>query len=119
MAEGNVRRGEVYLVDFPAHGSALGKRRPAVVVQNDTGNRFAAETIVAAVRDPHGGVPLPVFAAVAQGQGGLAKDSVVDTGFLFTLPTTRLGTRLGALSPSVMREVDRALLCSLALTGAR
>ncbi len=44
------KRGEIWLVDFnPARGSEQAGQRPAVIVQNDVGNRVAATTIIAAL----------------------------------------------------------------------
>ena len=44
------RRGEVYLVNFdPTVGAEIRKTRPALIVQNDTGNRFSDTTIIAAM----------------------------------------------------------------------
>ena len=44
------RRGDMWLVDFnPGRGSEQKGARPALVIQNDTGNIYAATTIVAAV----------------------------------------------------------------------
>ena len=41
------KRGDVYLVDFnPSRGSEQGGVRPAVVVQNDSGNYFSPVLIV-------------------------------------------------------------------------
>lgn len=44
----NVERGDIVLVDFdPTEGSEQRGTRPAVVIQNDAGNRAAPTTIVA------------------------------------------------------------------------
>ena len=115
MASGDVRKGEVYLLDATPFGGRLRKSRPVVVVQNDIGNRFSPETIVAAIRDPHGGRPLPVYARASKGEGGLAKDSIVDAGHISTVSKAQLTARLGALPPAVMADVDRALRVSFGL----
>ena len=45
-----VKRGEIYWVEFdPVKGSEQGGLRPALVVQNDTGNRYNTTTVVAAI----------------------------------------------------------------------
>jgi mRNA interferase MazF len=44
-----VRRGEVWLVTHAGVGSEIRGQRPALVIQNDAGNHFAATTIVAAI----------------------------------------------------------------------
>jgi mRNA interferase MazF len=53
-----VHRGDVWNVSFRGSGSEIRGRRPAVVLQNDVGNRYAGTTIVAAIsrRDR----PLPI-----------------------------------------------------------
>ena len=44
------KRGEVYLVNFdPTVGAEIKKTRPALVIQNNVGNRYSAITIVAAI----------------------------------------------------------------------
>lgn len=47
MSAPQVHRGYIYLVDYdPAPGQGQGKKRPALVVQNDTGNAAGGTTIV-------------------------------------------------------------------------
>ena len=44
------KRGEVYLVNFdPTVGAEIKKTRPALVIQNNVGNRYSPVTIVAAI----------------------------------------------------------------------
>ena len=44
------RRGDVWMVNFnPGRGSERRGLRPALVIQNDVGNQYAATTIVAAI----------------------------------------------------------------------
>ena len=44
------KRGEIYLVSVdPTVGAEIQKTRPAVIVQNDIGNRHSPLTIVAAI----------------------------------------------------------------------
>ena len=44
------RRGEIYFADLdPHYGSEQGGKRPVIVIQNNTGNKFAPTVIVAAV----------------------------------------------------------------------
>lgn len=50
------QRGEIYWVEFtPARGAEQAGRRPALIVQNDVGNRYAPTTIVAAITSRGGG----------------------------------------------------------------
>ena len=57
----SVRRGEIYLCSFdPTVGHEIKKTRPALVIQNDIGNRYSPLTIVAAITSTVSEVPYPV-----------------------------------------------------------
>jgi mRNA interferase MazF len=108
------RRGEVYLLDFsPATGAEMAGLHPCVVVQNDVGNRRSGLTIVVAVTSNMRVASLPVGVFVPAGEGGLARDSVVHCGHIYTVDKGRLGRRLGDLPPDRMTEIEDALLRSL------
>jgi len=96
-------------------GGRLSKIRPVVVVQNNIGNRYGQETIVAAIRDPHGGRILPIFVPLKRGIGGIEKDSLIDAGHLATVSQEALTIKLGSLPAVVMEKVDQALAVSLGL----
>lgn len=108
-------RGEVYWVDWsPARGSEQVGKRPALVVQNNTGNQLSPTTIVAALttrvmkrRYPFH-VPVP--------HGVLPKDGTIMCEQIMTIDQSRLaGPRIALLSDEVMSEVDEALRRSLGL----
>lgn len=43
-------RGDIYLVNLdPIIGKEIGKARPAVIIQNDIGNKFSPVTIIAPI----------------------------------------------------------------------
>ncbi len=116
-----IRRGDVVLVPFPyVTDFKRAKTRPALVVQNDTGNRFASTVIVALISSsiPQKRYPMhyPVLypSAVAKA-AGLSKASVVKMETLVTLPKHAILKRLGALPRGAMREADQALAFSLDL----
>ncbi|MBC7106094.1 MAG: type II toxin-antitoxin system PemK/MazF family toxin [Firmicutes bacterium] len=110
-----VRRGDVFMVDFnPARGSEQAGFRPALVVQNDAGNRHSPTTIVAAISAAPER-PYPFLVRLAAGEGGLERDSAVNAGQILTVDKARLARRLGNLSAERMREVDRAIRISLGL----
>jgi len=110
-----VRRGQIYWVDWsPGRGSEQVGKRPALVVQNDTGNQFSTTTIVAAISAaPEKRYPfiVPVTAA----ESGLPRDSAVNLSRILTVAVARLGDKCGELTPEKMAEVDEALKRSLAL----
>lgn len=115
------RRGDVVLLPFPfVSDPSRTKERPALVVQNDVGNRFSPNLIVAAIssRLPKRAYPTVyiIHAGTAEAENaGLAKDSVVDASVLLTVPKARVSQRLGRLSDRAMEEVNQCLRVSLAL----
>ena len=72
------RRGEVYLVAFdPTLGAEIQKTRPAVILQNDIGNRFSRITIAAAITSKVSDRLYPTNVLVTPPEGGLTEASVV------------------------------------------
>jgi mRNA interferase MazF len=70
------RRGEIYLTDFdPVVGSEIAKSRPALIIQNDIGNRVSPVTIVAALSSQVRHPLYPIEVLVRAPEGGLTVDS--------------------------------------------
>ncbi len=112
MTGATPRRGEIWLVNFnPGRGSEQKGIRPALVVQNDTGNIYAATTIVAAITTTI--KEFPVTVVVPSGEGGLRQRSMVNLAQLLTVDKARLQKRLGSLTEVVMDKVDEAIRISL------
>ncbi len=112
------RRGEVYLVAFdPTVGSEIRKTRPAVILQNDVGNRASSTTIVAAVSSQIHEPPYPIEVVVEPREGGLAARSAVRLDQIRTVDRRRLIRRLGLLQPETMHMVDRAIAISFGLVN--
>jgi mRNA interferase MazF len=109
------RRGEVWTVDFePAVGSEQGKVRPAVIIQNDIGNRYSPVLIVAAITSGDEAI-YDTEVAVKAPEGGLRNDSLVLLNQIRTIDKRRVGRSWGHLSPETMRRVDEAIKISLGL----
>jgi len=106
------RRGEVWLVNFnPGRGSEQRGIRPAVVIQNDTGNIYASTTIVAAITSTI--KEFPVTVVVAAGEGGLRQRSMVNLAQLLTIDKQRLQKRLGNLNEATIDQMNEAIRVSL------
>lgn len=123
-----VRRGEIYWVEFsPVKGSEQGGIRPAVIVQNDTGNRFSPTTVVAAITRTIPSQPYPFVVVIEPEESGLPVRSVVNCTQLATIQQTGRESRLrapkgmddvqaiGRLSGEKMRELGEALAYNLGL----
>lgn len=109
------KRGEVYLVNFdPTIGAEINKKRPALVIQNNTSNTYSPVTIVAAITSSFSTeriYPTEVF--VSAGEGGLLQDSVVLLNQIRTIDKVRLVKKLGNLTIARMNAVSRAITISL------
>src|SRR6185295_13646223 len=110
------KRGDVYVVRFdPTEGVEIAKTRPAVVIQNDVGNRFSNLTIVAPVTSKYDAELYPTEVLVQAPEGGLKTDSVVLLNQIRAVDKRRLSRRLGTLHPSTMILVNEALAISIGL----
>jgi len=118
----DLSRGDVVFVALrDAEGHEMQGARPAVVVQNDGGNRVSPLTIVALL---HGNerqgkrYPQQVFVSADKlGEG--AKDSIIECGHLRTIDRkARIDEERGVwchLTDDVLAQVDAALRASLSL----
>jgi mRNA interferase MazF len=106
------RRSEVWTISLASgQGSEQRGIRPALVIQNDVGNRYARTTIVAAITST---IKLyPVTVGLKKGEGGLNQPSMVNLAQVFTIDKSRLKKRIGRLSPKRMVQVDEAIRISL------
>ena len=124
-----VRRGEIYWVEFdPVKGSEQGGLRPALIVQNDVGNRYSPTTVVAAITGTIPPRPYPFVVIFEPSESGLPQRSVVNCAQLATIQQSGPASRfrpprgdadlraIGRLSGAKLAEVDAALRYSLALT---
>jgi mRNA interferase MazF len=123
-----VQRGEIYWVEFsPVNGREIDRIHPALVVQNDLGNRFSETTVVAAMTHTIPDKPYPFVVIVEPAECGLRDRGTVNCSQFATIqqagPSSRLrapkGEKqvrpIGRLSPEKMAEVDRALRYNLGL----
>ncbi len=115
----DVKRGAIYLVSFdPTVGHEIKKARPALVIQNDVGNRYSPLTIVAAITSKVSQFPYPVEVVIeATSTNGLSVRSAIRLDQLRTVDRQRLIKRLGQIDRSAITDVDEALRISLGLIG--
>jgi len=100
------------MVNFSAgRGSEQEGIRPALVIQNDVGNRYAATTIVAAITSTIKIYPVTVL--LKKGEGGLSRSSLVNLAQFLTVDRARLQRRVGMLSEERLALVDDAIRVSL------
>ena len=110
-------RGDIWIVDFsPARGSEQAGKRPALVVQNDVGNRNERypNTIVLAMSTKSKPVPFHIM-VMPNRATGLREVTYIKAEQVLTISKTRLlgGRPIGRITPEQIRKVEVALLLSL------
>jgi mRNA interferase MazF len=103
------RRGDVFRVKLdPVQGTEIRKARPAVIISNDSCNRYGARVIV-----------LPVTSNVESLFPGEARIEIEGRPAralgdqMRSLDKSRLGARIGTLSPAELLAVEEAVLITL------
>lgn len=115
-----MRRGEVRWVDLdPVRGNEANKRRPGVIVSNDgansTANRLSRGVITVVPVTTNLSRVYPFQVLLPAASTGLPQDSKAQAEHVRSVAVERVGSRLGALPPTLLMEVDDALRLHLAL----
>lgn len=114
------RRGEIYFADLdPHYGSEQGGKRPVIVIQNNTGNKFAPTVIVAAVTSKVSKKPNQPTHVLIEQNPAFSRPSVVLLEQIFTIDKERIQRLLGQTTPDEMHQIEEALMNSLDLNGGR
>jgi len=110
-----IRRGDVVIIQLdPAEGHEMQKTRPAVVVQNDVGNKNSKTTIVAPATGTYRSYPFEVL--VEASDSPFEKDSSVRLDQIRVVSVEkRIHSVAGSLADSTVGEIDDALKVSLGL----
>jgi len=115
-----MRRGDIYSVELdPARGSEADKRRPAVIVSNDSANATAGRlgrgviTVVPVTSKVERVYPFQVLLPAAA--TGLERDSKAQAEQVRSISVKRVGGRLGVVPNSIMLDLDEALRLHLGL----
>ncbi len=115
-----MNRGDVVLAFYPFASGSGGKRRPALVVQNDADNARMGATILAQITTnlARAGEPthLLIEASTIEGQqSGLLHDSLISCNNLVTVELTRIHKVIGRLPATTMQKIDDCLKAVLGL----
>jgi mRNA interferase MazF len=115
-----VRRGDVVLAWYPFASGTGGKRRPCLIVQNDSDNQKLANTVVAQITSNLKRVGdkshLLIEVATAEGQqSGLLHDSLVSCNNLATIEQNLIAQGIGSLPTAIMQKVNDCLRAALDL----
>ena len=115
MTKNNCAKGDIWLIDFnPGRGSEQTGIRPAVIIQNDIGNKNAATTIVAIITTTLKKYPITVL--LDANEGGLEKPCMINLSQILTIDKDRLIKKLGSLNEEKISQVNTSLKISLTLS---
>lgn len=114
-----IMRGDLILVEFPnVGGSVQTGVRPAIVIQNNMGNKYSPCLIVVPLTsNVENKKYLPTHVLIDT-EGGVAKTSIALCEQLSTIEKRRIKKYLGHLTQNEMRRVDQAICVSLALVNS-
>ena len=109
-------RGDIFYADLGTGvGSEQEGRRPVVIIQNNTGNKYSTTVIVASITSKAGvKAKIPTHYYIPEGQG-LDKPSIVLLEQLRTVDKQRLEEYVGRLNETQMRGLNHALAISVDL----
>jgi mRNA interferase MazF len=110
----------VRLADLePARGSEANKRRPVVIVSNDGANARASELgrgVITVVPLTSNVSRVRTFQVLLEAEStGLGRPSKAQAEQVRSIDVSRVGPRLGQLSPGLTAELDDALRLHLGL----
>lgn len=112
-----MHRGELWWASLPKPtGSGPGYRRPVLVIQANPFNSSRIQTvIVAALTSNLHLAAAPGNVLCRDEDTGLARDSVINVSQILTLDKNLLTERIGALSQSLLAQVEDGLRLVLSL----
>jgi len=108
-----MQRGDIVTISAPGD---YGKPRPAVVIQGDILNQAnSRSTIVALMTSTIVDAPLLRLTVRPASGNGLKKVSQVQTNRILTLPTEKIGQRIGQLAEMEITALNRMLAIVIGL----
>jgi mRNA interferase MazF len=114
MAE--VKRGDIWLVSLdPTVGNEIRKLRPAVIIQNDIGNKYSPITIIAPVTSQKLDRVYPFEVLLKKENSKLKKDSKVLLNQIRAIDMKRLRKKVGSIDADSSQQIDEAIKISLGL----
>lgn len=106
-----MKRGEIWWVNFdPAIGSEIKKTRPAIIVSNDTSNKYSNRVqVIPATSATQKLYPPECYIQIK------GKHSKVMADQIMTVSKERLYNQMGLVTPDEMNEIQRIILIQLGI----
>lgn len=112
-----IKRGDIWIVKLdPTIGHEVKKTRPAVIIQNDIGNKYSPTTIIAPVTSQNMEKIYPIEILLTKENSGLDLNSKVLLNQIRVIDKQRLVQKIGVVNEETMILVNEALKISLGLS---
>lgn len=111
-----IKRGMVVIANFnPVKGSEQGGIRPAIIIQNDFGNKYSPTTIIAPVTSRKYNKEFSTNVKISKIDSKLNEDSTILLNQITTIDKSRITRKISLLDNNIMDKVDMAIKVSLNL----
>lgn len=109
-------RGDIIILNFgEARDHTIAKTRPAIIIQNNLGNKYRQTVIVAPITSNKKIGKLPIGVCLEPGVTGLNHTSYVNLGQIHTVDKINIIKKIGSVPNADMKHIDRAIRISLGL----
>lgn len=106
----SLKIGDIYMIDFNGIGSEQSGYRPALVIQNNTGNVYSPNVIVLPITSSIKKTNQPTHVLISSENSGLLKDSMVLCENPECVSKNRLNKYITSLNNEYMAKVAMAYL---------
>lgn len=111
-----IKRGDIVLVNLdPVIGSEQGKTRPAVIIQNDIGNKYSKTTIIAPITSKLYSRSFSTNVEIDKSNSPIKEKSTILLNQIRVIDKIRITRNYGKISPNKMKEINEAIISSLGL----
>lgn len=105
------RLGSIYWVNLGQNeGHLQGGWHPAVIVQNNVGNKYSPTISIVPITSSKTKSKLPTHVHIAAGKYGLTRDSVIQCEGQRPIDRSSIGSYLGTLDGATMKQVAKGCL---------
>lgn len=113
----NIKRGDIVMIKCDGSGNLQRGLRPAVILQNDIGNKFSPTTIIVPLTSEMKKLNQPTHEIISINDAtGLTVDSMALCEQIITVNKTSIKRTIGRISnKDVMENISKACSISLAL----
>ena len=113
-----IKRGDIWLVSLdPIIGHEINKSRPAVIIQNDIGNKYSPITIIAPITSQKTNTIYPIDALILKQNSGIDTDSKAILNQIRAINKKRPVKKICKINETAIEKINEAIKISLCLTS--